>query len=168
MVRVTSGVSLDLIIFDCDGVLIDSEVLTCRTDAACLGEIGITISAKEIVERYVGISTPTMLPDIASRFGTRLPEDFPATLQRRIAEAFEAELTAIPGIEQTLFAIPARVCVASSSAPESLRHSLSIVGLLHHFEPNVFSAGQVARGKPAPDLFYSQHNRCVPSQVIAW
>ena len=95
--------SVDLIIFDCDGVLIDSEVLACRTDAACLAEIGITISADEIMERYVGISAPTMLADIESRSGTRLSVDFAANLQQRIAEAFETELTAIPGIEQVTF-----------------------------------------------------------------
>lgn len=163
-----NAMSVDLIIFDCDGVLIDSEVLACRTDAACLAEIGITISADEIMERYVGISAPTMLADIKSRSGTRLSVDFAANLQQRIAEAFETELTAIPGIEQVLSGITVKVCVASSSAPERLRHSLSIVGLLDHFLPNIFSASQVAHGKPAPDLFLfsARQMRTEPHQCL--
>jgi beta-phosphoglucomutase-like phosphatase (HAD superfamily) len=82
----------DLIIFDCDGVLIDSEAIACRTDSACLAEIGIAMSAEDIMERYVGISTETMLADIAQCQGKPLPADFPQTLRERIAAAFETEL----------------------------------------------------------------------------
>ena len=79
--------------------------------------------------------------------------DFADTLRVRVAAAFDAELAPIAGVEAALAALPYRRCVASSSAPERLRHSLSLTGLLHWFEPHVFSATQVARGKPAPDLF---------------
>jgi HAD superfamily hydrolase (TIGR01509 family) len=143
----------DLIIFDCDGVLIDSEAIACRTDSACLAEIGIAMSAEDIMERYVGISTETMLADIAQCQGKPLPADFPQTLRERIAAAFETELRPIEGVEPVLRALPFRRCVASSSAPARLQHSLSLTGLLHCFQPHIFSATQVARGKPAPDLF---------------
>ena len=143
----------DLVIFDCDGVLIDSEVIGCRVDAACLTEIGIAISVEEVMDRYVGISTASMLADLKSRYGRTLPADFGETLQRRVAAAFATELTAMAGVEALLEQIGCRTCVASSSTPERLRHSLGLVGLLHRFEPNIFSATQVARGKPAPDLF---------------
>jgi HAD superfamily hydrolase (TIGR01509 family) len=143
----------DLIIFDCDGVLIDSEVIACRTDAACLAEIGIAMSAEEIMDRYVGISTTTMFADIELRHGRTLPADFAETLRDRIAAAFETDLRPMPGIEPVLQDLPSRCCVASSSAPARLRHSLSLTGLLRYFYPHIFSATQVARGKPAPDLF---------------
>jgi HAD superfamily hydrolase (TIGR01509 family) len=145
---------VELIIFDCDGVLVDSEAISCRTDSACLAEIGIAISAEEIMERYLGISAPEMCADIGRRYGCVLSADFAETLRRRVAAAFDAELVAMPGVEAALEALPQRRCVASSSAPERLRHSLRLTGLLRHFEPHVFSATQVARGKPAPDLFW--------------
>ena len=143
----------DLIIFDCDGVLIDSEVISCRADSACLAEIGIVLSADEIMQRYLGISADAMCADIEQRLGRALPLDFAEMLRLRVAAAFEAELAPIPGVEQVLASLPHRRCVASSSAPERLRHSLSLTGLLRCFEPHLFNATQVARGKPAPDLF---------------
>ena len=145
--------SPELIIFDCDGVLIDSEAIACRTDSACLAEIGIAMSAEEIMDRYLGISADTMCADIEQRQGRTLPADFAEALRLRVAAAFEAELVPMAGVEALLDALPQRRCVASSSAPERLRHSLSLAGLLHRFTPHVFSATQVARGKPAPDLF---------------
>lgn len=144
---------LDLIIFDCDGVLIDSEAIACRADSACLAELGVVISAEEILDRYLGISAATMCSDIEERYGLALPDGFVAALHRRVAEAFDAELAAMPGVEVLLRTLPHRRCVASSSAPERLRHSLSVTGLLNYFEPHIFSATQVVRGKPAPDLF---------------
>jgi HAD superfamily hydrolase (TIGR01509 family) len=146
-------VSPELIIFDCDGVLIDSEVIACRADAACLAEIGVPLSAEEVMQRYLGISASAMCADIEQRFGQALPADFAETLRLRVAAAFEAELAPIPGVEAVLASLPQRRCVASGSAPERLLHSLSLTRLLHWFEPHVFSAAQVARGKPAPDLF---------------
>lgn len=144
---------IELVIFDCDGVLIDSEAISCRVDAAYLTETGFPISAEEIMERYVGISAATMLADVEGRYGRRLPEDFGEILHRRIAAAFETELVAMAGIEGVLGDLGCASCVASSSAPERLRHSLGVVGLLPRFEPHIFSASQVPRGKPAPDLF---------------
>ena len=145
--------SPDLVIFDCDGVLIDSETIAARTEAACLNEIGIKITTSEIASWYVGLSMSSMLADIEIRYGRRLPADFGERLTQRAAAAFETELIATPGIETALKALRSRVCVASSSAPQRLRHSLSMVGLLRYFDPHVFSATQVEHGKPAPDLF---------------
>jgi HAD superfamily hydrolase (TIGR01509 family) len=144
---------VELIIFDCDGVLIDSEAIACRTDSACLAEIGIAMSADEILDRYLGISAAAMCADIERRRGQVLPPDFAETLRIRVAAAFETELAPMAGVEAVLAELPHRRCVASSSAPERLRHSLSVTGLLPLFDPYVFSATQVPRGKPAPDLF---------------
>lgn len=142
-----------LLIFDCDGVLIDSELIACRVSANCLAEIGIPITVEEIAERYVGISATAMFADLAARSGTRLPEGFAESVRLRLMRCFESELVAMPGVHSVLSAITSPICVASSSAPERLRCTLSLVGLLSRFEPHVFSATQVARGKPAPDLF---------------
>ncbi len=145
--------SPELIIFDCDGVLIDSEALSCQADSACLAEIGIALSAEEIMDRYLGISAAAMCADIERRVGRVLPSDFGETLRVRVAAAFETGLTAMAGAKALLEALPQRRCVASGSVPERLRHSLALTGLLRFFEPHIFSATQVARGKPAPDLF---------------
>jgi len=147
---------LPLLIFDCDGVLIDSEVIGCRAEAACMANVGFVISADELIDRYVGISMPTMLVDLQSRLSQALPalpSDFADTVRRGVAAAFETELRPMPGIVDLLDALPHRSCVASGSAPERLQHTLSLTGLLPHFAPHIFSATQVARGKPAPDLF---------------
>jgi HAD superfamily hydrolase (TIGR01509 family) len=146
---------MSVLIFDCDGVLIDSEVIGCRAEAACLADIGIAISANELIDRYIGVSLPAMLTELQARLGEALPAlppDFADTM-RRAAAAFEAELRPMPGIVDLLEALPHRRCVASGSAPERLQHTLSLTGLLPYFEPHIFSATQVAHGKPAPDLF---------------
>jgi HAD superfamily hydrolase (TIGR01509 family) len=146
-------VSPELVIFDCDGVLIDSEPLAVRADLACLVEAGIGITAEEIVERYTGISIEAMWADIEVRHGWRLPADLSERHHVRLMEMFEAELRPMPHIEATLDSLSCKVCVASSSSPERLRRGLSLVGLHDRFAPYVFSAAMVARGKPAPDLF---------------
>ena len=99
--------SPELIIFDCDGVLIDSEAIACRADAACLAEIGIAMSAEEIMDRYLGISADTMCADIEQRHGRALPPDFAETLRLRVAAAFEAELMPMAGVEAALRCIAA-------------------------------------------------------------
>ena len=158
----------DLIIFDCDGVLIDSELIACQVDAACLTEIGWPHTVEDILDRYVGRSAAAMLADIEARTGRRLPDGFPEMLRRRLAASFERDLTAIPGVAAVLDRLRCRFCVASSSAPERLRHSLSLVGLYDRFAPHIFSATEVRRGKPAPDLFLHAAERMgvAPSRCL--
>jgi HAD superfamily hydrolase (TIGR01509 family) len=145
-------VRCDLVIFDCDGVLIDSELLSVRADLECLADEGIEISAEEILERYTGISMAGMLADLEARYGRSLP-DFAARHQQRLRPLFEAGLRAIPGVIDALDGLSCTACVASSGTHERLRHALGLVGLYDRFHPNIFSANEVARGKPAPDLF---------------
>jgi HAD superfamily hydrolase (TIGR01509 family) len=142
----------DLVIFDCDGVLIDSELLACRAVAECLAEDRIAVSADEIMERYTGISWAGMVADLERRHGP-MAADFDDRHRRRFWPLLEAELKPIPGIAAVLDAMPCRSCVASSGRPDRLNFALSLVGLYDRFHPNVFSAVEVARGKPAPDLF---------------
>jgi HAD superfamily hydrolase (TIGR01509 family) len=142
----------DLVIFDCDGVLIDSEMLSVRADVECLAELGIDLSADEIIERYTGISLADMLGDLEARFNRTLLA-FTDSHRTRLEALFEAELQTIPGITAVLDSLACRHCVASSGTPERLRHALSVVGLFERVHPNIFSATEVPRGKPAPDLF---------------
>jgi HAD superfamily hydrolase (TIGR01509 family) len=143
----------ELVIFDCDGVLIDSEMLAIRVETALLAEAGIAITGDEIIERYCGISMKMMLADLETRYRLPLGDSFVARHAAQLAALCEAELSAMPGVEAVLEALSGRVCVASSSAPERLRHTLGLVDLYERFAPNIFSATMVERGKPAPDLF---------------
>jgi HAD superfamily hydrolase (TIGR01509 family) len=142
----------DLVIFDCDGVLIDSELLSIRADRQCLAECGIDLSVEEILERYTGISFAGMVADLEARHGP-LPADFADRHRRLLWPLFEQELQAIPGVTEILDSLACWVCVASSGRPDRLKHALSLVGLYDRFHPYIFSATEVPRGKPAPDLF---------------
>ena len=146
----------DLVIFDCDGVLIDSELLSVKADIACLAEYGIALAEEEILERYAG--TSSMVAELESRFGRSLA-GFDERHWQLARTMFKAELRAIPGVIAALDALCCPVCVASSSSPRRLRHALSLVGLFDRFGANIFSAAMVARGKPAPDLFLLAANR---------
>ena len=142
----------DLVIFDCDGVLIDSELLSVRAGRECLAECGIELTETELLERYTGISWAGMVADLLTRHGP-LPADLDERYRRRYWPLLESELQAIPGIVEVLDSLICKICVASSGRPERLKHALSLVGLYDRFHPHIFSAVEVARGKPAPDLF---------------
>jgi HAD superfamily hydrolase (TIGR01509 family) len=143
----------DLVIFDLDGVLVDSEPISSRVTAAALAEAGIEISEAEVCERFLGISTTSMLRTIEAEQGWRLPASFQEALRARILKAFEHELQPVTGARAVLDALRLKHCVASSSHPERIRRSLELVGLLDRLAPHLFSATMVERGKPAPDLF---------------
>jgi HAD superfamily hydrolase (TIGR01509 family) len=162
------GTGWDLVIFDCDGVLIDSELLTIGVEVALLAEAGITISSDEIIERYVGISMKAMVADIEARYGRPLGDDFATRHALRANNVFERELRAMRGIAGVLAGLPGKVCVASSSSPDRLRHTLNIAGLYDRFHPHIFSATMVAHGKPAPDLFLHAAERmgAAPSRCV--
>ena len=157
----------DLVIFDCDGVLIDSELLSARADREVLAEYGIELSIEEILDRYTGISFAGAVADLEARHG-RLPPDFADRRRRHLWPLFDRELRAIPGVTAVIDALTCKMCVASSGRPDRLRHALSLVGLYDRFHPNIFSAVAVARGKPAPDLFlYASERRGVtPARCV--
>src|SRR5882724_1691779 len=144
---------MDLVIFDCDGVLVDSEIVSFKVEAEMFAEIGIGLTAHDLLTRFLGTSSASMFAIIEREHDIKLPADFAERTARRTLEVFDRELKPIPGITDLLASLPDRKCVASSSEPPRIRHSLSLAGILHHFEPHIFSATQVKRGKPAPDLF---------------
>ena len=151
--RQTDHQNFDLIIFDCDGVLVDSEVISCRAHAQVLTSHGYPISAEQVFDRFLGRSTRQATLEIEAELGRGLPDDFHVQLQDELFRSFEADLTAVPYIGQALDAIAQPVCVASSGSHRRMRVSLGHTGLYDRFAPNIFSAAQVTNGKPAPDLF---------------
>jgi HAD superfamily hydrolase (TIGR01509 family) len=145
--------NVDLIIFDCDGVLVDSEVISCRAHAEVLTRYGYPITSEQVFERFLGRSTRQAHLEVEAELGRSLPDAFRVQLQDELFQSFAAALEAIPHIDEALDAIAQPVCVASSGSQERMRVSLGRVGLYGKFAPNIFSATQVRNGKPAPDLF---------------
>lgn len=148
-----SGAPYDLLIFDCDGVLIDSESIVCRVEVEAFAEIGYELELERFVQRFVGKSARDGRALIEAELGRKLPAGFEAESARRVAEAFARELKPVSGVAEALAALPTRKCVASSSLPERLAYTLRLTGLATWFGDAVFSVTMVARGKPAPDLF---------------
>jgi len=145
---------MKLVIFDCDGVLVDSEVLFNGIVAEILTECGYPIDTDTAIERFTGMSTPNLMASVESDLGRALPEDFAARCRGRVDTVLDRNLRAIPGIGDVLDRHAGPRCVASSSSPRRIRRSLATAGLNGHFaDETIFSATMVARGKPAPDLF---------------
>jgi HAD superfamily hydrolase (TIGR01509 family) len=143
---------LDLIIFDCDGVLVDSEVLSCRCLAEALEGCGIALEFAEALELFLGRSTSVVLQHYAGQ-GRALPDSFVSDLKARTRESFRISLQPIPGIASLLAELKTSHCVASSSDLDRVSFSLARTGLSRYFDGHIFTSEMVARGKPAPDLF---------------
>ncbi|WP_316975851.1 HAD family hydrolase [Shumkonia mesophila] len=143
----------DLVIFDCDGVLVDSELLASRLLAEALAAEGYAVTEADCRARFTGISIRSVIEIIEAERGTPLPADFEDKVRANDLAVFARELKAVPGVAAALARIPTAKCVASSGAPEKIRHSLTVTGLIDFFAPHLFSAHMVRRGKPAPDLF---------------
>jgi HAD superfamily hydrolase (TIGR01509 family) len=154
-----------LVIFDCDGVLIDSEVIFGRVLGECLIAADFPITMAEAMVLGLGKNRIALAAEVESRFRRSLPEGFFETIRARVDVAFERELAPISGVEELLAALPMARCVASNTQLTRLRHRLSMTRLLPLFEPHVFSASQVTHGKPAPDLFlYAAQQLGVPTK----
>jgi HAD superfamily hydrolase (TIGR01509 family) len=142
-----------LVIFDCDGVLVDSELIFARVLAECLVAVDFPTTIDEAITLGFGKNRITLSAAVAAQFGRALPDAFFDTFAARSASAFERELLPVPGVEELLAALPMPRCVASNGRLDRVRHRLAMTRLLPFFDPHVFSASQVAVGKPAPDLF---------------
>lgn len=141
----------DLVIFDCDGVLVDSERLAVRTESEILSGLGWALAESDIVERFVGRSAAYMHQEIERHLGRTV--DWDIEFEPRYREVFERELVAVPGIIEVLDEITTPVCVASSGSHEKMRFTLTKTGLFDRFRDRIFSVDQVAHGKPDPDIF---------------
>jgi HAD superfamily hydrolase (TIGR01509 family) len=142
----------DLIIFDCDGVLVDSEVLSCGCLSAVLAGHGIALGLDEALERFVGRSVAAVREHYGER-GRPLPDRFPTELKSRVRETFAASLLPIEGVAALLGSLKLPICVASSSDLDRVSFSLAMTGLAEYFDGRIYTAQMVKHGKPAPDLF---------------
>lgn len=141
-----------LVIFDCDGVLVDSEVLALETLREMMAALGRPMTMAEADRAFTGGSLADTIATAERLLGRPVPTDVGEEFGRLLFDRFRRELKPVPGVRDAILALPYPRCVASSSSPDRLRLSLAVTGLAPLFE-HVFSAVQVARGKPAPDLY---------------
>ena len=143
---------LDLIIFDCDGVLVDSEVLSCRCLCEVLATHGVKLELAEALELFLGRSTAAVLQYYSAQ-GQTLPDHFLSDLKAHVRQTFQSSLQPIRGVGSLLSGLRVPHCVASSSDLDRVSFSLALTGLAGHFGDRIYTSQMVARGKPAPDLF---------------
>jgi HAD superfamily hydrolase (TIGR01509 family) len=145
----------DLVIFDCDGVLVDSEILSIRLDVELLAQLGWPLSEEEIIERWVGRTDAAMRAEIEDHVGRDVGAEW-AAFSERYVKVFAEELEPVVGVADAIDAIQAAglvTCVASSGDRPKIRRNLAKTGLLDRFGDRLFSGDDVEYGKPAPDLF---------------
>ncbi|MWB78574.1 HAD-IA family hydrolase [Pseudooceanicola sp. 216_PA32_1] len=142
-----------LVIFDCDGVLVDSEPISVEVLREVLADAGCEISVETAYERMLGLSIGSVSEMVRRDYGLDLTGAHLADIRTRLYARFRRDLHPVPGVAQAIRALSRPVCVASSSQPERIALSLEVTGLAPLFGPHVFSATMVSRGKPAPDLF---------------
>jgi HAD superfamily hydrolase (TIGR01509 family) len=145
--------NFELVIFDCDGVLVDSEVISCRAHAETLTRHGYPVTSDQVLERFLGVSDREARQAIEAELGRRLPDDFESQVKQATLQFYAGDLQAISYVGEAIAAIALPKCVASSGTPKKIHHGLTCAGLYDLLAPHIFSASQVKRGKPAPDLF---------------
>jgi len=152
--------SFELIIFDCDGVLVDSERIANQVFARILKkECGLSYSLADMFETFVGRSSLQCMEIIEQQMGTAPPAGLETRYKQDINDVLAASVTAVQGIEQTLAEISIPYCVASSGSHDKMRLTLGKTQLLKYFEGKLHSSSDVKRGKPFPDIYlHAAHN----------
>lgn len=144
---------VELVIFDCDGVLVDSEMLSASVLKALMSEVGIPITDKIFRDDFLGRSFADVVVRAEMRFGRTLPDNFQSRYRERLLAHMEERLNPMDGAIKLLETMRAPMCLATSSSPQRLAVSLRVTGLARFFEGRFFTASEVKNGKPAPDLF---------------
>jgi len=146
-----------LVIFDCDGVLVDSEPLANQSFSRALNAEGLAWSVEETMRRLMGRSLKSCVEIVEAEIGRKLPDDFLEKMQAVTYRSFrEAPLQPVAGVKDAIVALQKAgldTCVASSGSPEKMRFTLGLTGLWDLFDGRIYSSSQVPRGKPFPDLF---------------
>jgi len=157
----------DLVIFDCDGVLVDSEVLSCRCLSEALASYGIELGLDQALDLFLGRSTTAVFEHYQA-LGQAIPEQFSGELRAGVRAAFLSALRPIDGVGVILEGLQIPHCVASSSDIERVSFSLALTGLAPHFGERLYTSQMVERGKPAPDLFLfaSERMRAEPRRTL--
>jgi FGGY-family pentulose kinase/HAD superfamily hydrolase (TIGR01509 family) len=146
----------ELVIFDCDGVLVDSEPISIHVLRQMIEEAGLLLDESEAYRLFLGRSVASISETLATEFGLSITDAHLEGMRMALRDRFRQELQPVPGVASVLHALKEKgiaLCVASSSLPERIRLSLSVTGLLDLLEPHIYSSSMVERGKPAPDLF---------------
>lgn len=144
---------VDLVIFDCDGVLVDTEILAAEATVAALARLGVTMTVDDAAHELVGLVVDESRRKLEQIHGITLPPDFMDEVNHRLDEASRQKLRPIDGIVDVLDRLDRPYAVASNSMRDRLRLSFEVTGLAPYFAGRTFSAEDVARGKPAPDLY---------------
>lgn len=156
--------SIDLVIFDCDGVLLDSEIIACAADAEALRNIGYDITTEQVAMRFAGIPDEAIDLMFEKKLGRPLPKNFRADIKRKVLDKYRTELRPIKGAKSLLSTMKTNKCIASSAAPAKLALGLVNADLFELVYPHIFSTRLVARGKPHPDIFeYAARVMTVPA-----
>jgi HAD superfamily hydrolase (TIGR01509 family) len=162
------AVPAELVIFDCDGVLVDTERIAVRVDVEVFKRLGLRMSDGEVIEQFLGRSDADIGRDLEKRLGRPLGLGWEAEFEPLYREAFRAELRPVPGLVEALDEITLETCVATSGSHDKVRYTLGLVGLYERFAGRIFSVMDVSRGKPAPDLFlHAAHSMGVPPAACA-
>jgi phosphoglycolate phosphatase len=145
--------SFDLVIFDCDGVLVNSEPLANQVYVHMLGELGIHVDAEQYLREFAGVTIYKRLDATSKKLNWTPPVDFAAIFNKHLSALAEKELQPVTGIHALIESLPTPICVASNGSREEIVHRLKIAQLIHHFEKAIFSGYEIQNPKPAPDLF---------------
>jgi HAD superfamily hydrolase (TIGR01509 family) len=146
----------DLVVFDCDGVLVDTEVLQVDVESRVLTDLGWRLSPEDVVRRWMGRTAAVQHADIAAELGEEAAERYESVSRQQIHDSFDRDLVEVSGVSALLDVLAVAevpTCVASSGSHERMERTLGITGLRSRFEGRIFSATEVEHGKPAPDLF---------------
>ena len=164
----SSRSKFELVIFDCDGVLVDSEVISCRAHSEMLTRHGYPITSDQVLARFLGVSDREARSIVEAELGRTLPDDFDVQVTQAALQFYAGDLQPISYVGEAIGSMDVRKCVASSGTPEKIRHGLVCAGLYELLAPHIFSASQVERGKPAPDLFLfaAEQMRVPPHQCL--
>ncbi len=144
---------LELVIFDCDGVLVDSERIANTAFAAVLNELGLSLTLEDMFDTFVGHSSSQCLEIVEAMLGAKPPDDLEARYRARIDEALSNDLQAVKGVARVIRGLSVPYCVASSGSHDKMRMTLSATNLLQYFRGRLYSVADVKRGKPYPDIY---------------
>ncbi|UQW99775.1 HAD family hydrolase [Streptomyces sp. RerS4] len=148
-----SAAPVELVIFDCDGVLVDTERIAARVQVTLGARFGWPLTEAEVISLFLGLSDASVREQVAARLGDAVALEWEESFRRLHAEAVDVGLSPVEGLPEALARITLPTCVASSGSHEKMRHTLGRTGLYEHFAGRIHSASEVPRGKPAPDLF---------------
>ena len=144
---------MDLIIFDCDGTLVDSEYLCNLALQQQLAELGIDSDAEELMALYRGVKLNVILTSLESEFDTRFPDSFIPDYRLKVKHLFEQHLKANEGVKDLLASLKVPFCVASSAPRDKIEQALQVTGLAQYFNSNIFSSYEIDSWKPEPGIF---------------